>query len=222
MSCPEVSIEIRADSGFNYYYGVEKNGNVEQDPFDEFTNKSVLHVSATLEETAKKFGRSVDEIESVLKQSREKLFKARAKRPRPPLDDKVLTAWNGLMISAFAKGYQVLNEKKYLTAAEQASSMIADKLYDEESKVLKRRYRSGDVAIDGFVDDYAFFTQGLLDLYETSLEGRWLMLAMDVTETQNRLFWDENHGGFYNTSGQDSSILIRMKEDYDGAEPSPN
>lgn len=207
---------------FSFYYGVKEKGNVEKDPFGEFQGKNVLHVSATVQQTAEKFGKSIEQVREILERSRETLFEARVKRPRPPLDDKVLTAWNGLMISAFARGYQVLGRKKYLQAAQQSASLIADKLYDEKSKTLKRRFRNGEVAIDGFVDDYAFFIQGLLDLYEASLEGRWLLLAMDLTETQERLFWDEKQGGFFNTSGQDPSILIRMKEDYDGAEPSPN
>ncbi|MCZ6484924.1 MAG: thioredoxin domain-containing protein, partial [Acidobacteria bacterium] len=135
---------------------------------------------------------------------------------------KVLTSWNGLMISAMAKGYQVLQEEKYLRAAEGAATLISEKLYDKQSGRLRRRYREGEAAIEGLLDDYAFFIQGLLDLYETSLEGRWLILAMDLTEIQNRLFWDPDNGGFYNTTGKDPSILVRMKEDYDGVEPSPN
>ncbi len=126
------------------------------------------------------------------------------------------------MISALARGYQVLQEEEYLEAAKRAATLVADELYDEESGVLKRRLRSGEAAIDGLIRDYAFFVQGLLDLYESSLEERWLLLAMDLTETQNRLFWDADNGGFYATSGEDPSILVRMKNDYDGAEPSAN
>ncbi|MFQ5928330.1 MAG: thioredoxin domain-containing protein [Acidobacteriota bacterium] len=207
---------------FNDYYGVKENGNVQRDVFGEFKKKNILHVSATLRQTAEKFEQSLDEIKDAIEQGRRKLFRRRAKRPRPGLDDKVLTAWNGLMISALAKGHQVLQEEKYLRAAVRAATFITEKLYDEQSGLLKRRYRDGEAAIDGLVDDYAFFIQGLLDLYESSLDGRWLLLAMELTETQNRLFWDAQNGGFYSTAGKDPSILIRMKEDYDGAEPSPN
>ena len=207
---------------FSFFYGVRATGNVERDPFDEFEDKNVLHVTSTLEETAQKFGKPLVEVRELLAEAREKLRLARLNKPRPGLDDKVLTAWNGLMISALAMGYQTLQEHKYLRAAEKAAAFVAETLYDESSGILKRRYRDGDVAVDGLVDDYAFFIQGLLDLYESSTEARWLLLAMDLTETQIRLFWDSEGGGFYSTTGDDPSILIRMKEDYDGAEPSPN
>ena len=216
---PEI-VELLGEAAtpFSDYYGVQKNGNVERDVFGDFKEKNLLFVSAT----AGTLSKSQEERKDVFEQSREKLLKAREKRPRPGLDDKVLTAWNGLMISSLARGYQVLQEEKYLRAAERAATFITEKLYDRQSGRLKRRYREGEAAIEGLVDDYAFFIQGLLDLYETSLDGRWLILAMELTETQNRLFWDSDNGGFYSTAGEDPSILIRMKEDYDGAEPSPN
>ena len=201
---------------FSEYYGVQKDGNVERDVFGEFKKQNLLFIAAG------EVSQSQEEVKDVFEKSREKLLKARERRPRPGLDDKVLTAWNGLMISSLARGYQVLQEEKYLRAAERAATLITEKLYDPKTGRLKRRYREGEAAIDGLVDDYAFFIQGLLDLYETSLDGRWLILAMELTETQNRLFWDSDNGGFYSTAGEDPSILIRMKEDYDGAEPSPN
>ena len=207
---------------FSEYYGVQKDGNVERDVFGEFKKQNLLFISAAPEQTTGKVSKSQEELKDVFEKSREKLLKARERRPRPGLDDKVLTAWNGLMISSLARGYQVLQEEKYLRAAERAATLITEKLYDPKTGRLKRRYREGEAAIDGLVDDYAFFIQGLLDLYETSLDGRWLILAMELTETQNRLFWDSDNGGFYSTAGEDPSILIRMKEDYDGAEPSPN
>ena len=207
---------------FNYHYAVRKEGNVTHDPFKEFTNKNILHVSSTLNQTAEKFGKTVNEVEKILRFARQKLFSLRGQRPRPSQDDKILTAWNGLMISAFAKGYQVLQRKDYLRAAERAAAFVLDNLYDAPSRRLKRRYRLGESVIDGFLSDYAFFIQALLDLYETTLEGRWLTQALDLTEIQNDLFWDQDRGGFFNTSAEDSSILLRSKEDHDGAEPSPN
>jgi uncharacterized protein YyaL (SSP411 family) len=217
-----VEILGEAAASFGEHYGVQEDGNVERDTFGEFEKQNLLFVSAPLAQTAGKFSKSQDEMKDTFEESREKLLKARERRPRPGLDDKVLTAWNGLMISSLSRGYQVLQEEKYLEAAEAAATLIADKLYERRSGRLKRRYREGEAAINGMVDDYAFFIQGLLDLYETSLNGRWLLLAMELTETQNRLFWDSDNGGFYSTTGEDPSILIRMKEDYDGAEPSPN
>ncbi len=217
-----VQLLEEGEAFFLDYYGVKRDGNIERDAFGDFKNKNLLHASVVLEEKAKQVGKSPDEIQGIFKRGRQRLLEARSKRPRPGLDDKVLTAWNGLMISSMAKGYQVLQEEKYLRAAEGAATLISEKLYDDLSGRLRRRYREGEAAIEGLLDDYAFFIQGLLDLYETSLEGRWLILAMDLTEIQNRLFWDLDKGGFYNTTGMDPSILVRMKEDYDGVEPSPN
>ena len=207
---------------FSHYYGIKAAGNVKRDTFGEFKKKNILHISNTFTQTAKKFGKSANEIKDILSLGRQQLFQVRVKRPRPTLDDKVLTAWNGLMISAFARGYQVFQQERYLHAAEAAAQFISTTLYDQESKHLNRRYRNQDVSIDGMMTDYAFLIQGLLDLYEASLEDRWLLWAIDLTKTQNHLFWDQIAGGFYSTTGKDPSILIRMKEDYDGVEPSPN
>jgi len=126
------------------------------------------------------------------------------------------------MISAFARAYQVLDEPQYLVAAERAAAFIRTQLYDEKTGKLSRRHREGQVAFDGYVDDYAFLVQGLLDLYETSFKIEHLRWAFDLQKKQNELFWDKDHAGFFSTTGKDASILLRMKEDYDGAEPSPN
>lgn len=207
---------------FNYSYGVEKGGNVDNDPRGEFPKKNVLIVSHTVEETAKKFGKSPEEIGKILADARQKLFAIRAKRPRPHLDDKTITAWNGLMISAFARAYQVLGDLQYLSAATKSAQFIKTKLYDAKTGKLIRRYRAGEATIDGFADDYAFLIQGLLDLYEASFDINDLAWAFDLQKKQNELFWDSSGNGFFSTTGNDPSVLLRMKEDYDGAEPSPN
>jgi uncharacterized protein YyaL (SSP411 family) len=207
---------------FNYNYGVEKDGNVANDPRGEFPKKNVLIVSHTIEETAKKFGKPPEDIGKILADARQKLFAVRAKRPRPHLDDKTITAWNGLMLSAFARAYQVLDDPQYLSAATKSAQFIKAKLYDAKTGKLIRRYRAGDATIDGFADDYAFLIQGLLDLYEASFDINDLAWAFDLQKKQNELFWDASGNGFFSTTGNDPSILLRMKEDYDGAEPSPN
>ena len=207
---------------FGFYYGVEEGGNVRSDPHGEFPNKNVLIVSHTVEETGKRFGKTPEEIRATLAAARDRLFEVREKRPRPHLDDKTITAWNGLMISAFARAYQVLGRREDLMSAQRAAAFIRERLYNEQTGVILRRYRAGDAAIDGYVDDYAFFIQGLLDLYEASFEVDHLVWALKLQKKQNELFWDEKEGGYFNTSGTDESILLRMKNDYDGAEPSPN
>jgi uncharacterized protein YyaL (SSP411 family) len=207
---------------FDYFYGVEKGGNVDNDPRGELPNKNVLIISHTVEEAAKKFDKSPDAIRKILADARPKLFALRAKRPRPRLDDKTITAWNGLMISAFARAYQVLDDPQYLLAATKSAQFIKTKLYDAKTGKLIRRYRAGEATIDGFADDYAFLIQGLVDLYEASFDINDLMWAFDLQKKQSELFWDSSGNGFFNTTGNDPNVLLRIKEDYDGAEPSPN
>jgi hypothetical protein len=207
---------------FNDYYGVEPKGNAPSDPHGEFRNKNILIVRHTVEDTASEVEISADEVRAILEKGRKRLFEARAKRPRPHLDDKTLTAWNGLMISAFARAYQVLGDASYLESARRATAFVRQHLYQEADHSLKRRYRAGEVAVEGFCDDYAFLIQGLLDVYEAGFDIAHLQWAVDLQEKQNALFWDAADGGYFTTSGQDKSVLLRIKDDYDGAEPSAN
>ncbi len=153
---------------------------------------------------------------------RSTLLELRAKRPRPHLDDKIITAWNGLMISAFARGAQILGDPNYLETATRAAEFVRDNLYDAKTKKLRRSYRGGASNVGGFAEDYAFYIQGLLDLYEASFDVQWLKLAEQLQTTQDRLFWDEKGGGYFSNTGDDPSILLRMKEDNDNAEPAPS
>ena len=209
---------------FNFYYGVEPSGNVpaQQDVQGELKGRNVLIERHSLAETAKQFNKSPQQIEDLLATVRRNLFEVRSNRPRPPRDDKVLTSWNGLMISAFARAAQVLEEPRYLEAARSSAEFIKTKLYDAKTNALQRRYREGHVDIDGFLDDYAFLVQGLIDLYEASFDVKWLTWATRLQEKQDQLFWDRERGGYFSTTGEDSSILLRMRDDYDGAEPSAN
>ncbi len=207
---------------FSYHFGIEEKGNALSDPQGELTGKNILYIARSLDETAKKFNKSAAEVAGIIEAAKKKLFAARAARPRPHLDDKIITAWNGLAISAFARAYQVLGEERYLAAAERAAAFVSSRLYSPSSTKLSRHYRNGAAEVEGFLDDYAFFVQGLLDLYEAGFDIKWLSLAIALTETQNRLFWDAANGGYFNTSGRDGSILFRMKDDFDGAEPAAN
>ncbi len=207
---------------FNYLYGVSDSGNTISDPQGEFHDRNVLYAAYTPAEAAKRFGVSEVEINKIIERSRAQLFEQRLQRPRPHLDDKIITAWNGLMISAFSRAYQVLGERMYLEAALRAAGFVLAKNFDPAKNTLKRRYRDGEAKYPGHLDDYAYFTLGLLDLYEASFDISWLQVAAALTETQNRVFADEKEGGFFDSSGEDKSILLRMKEEYDGAEPSGN
>ncbi len=202
---------------FCLYYGVEEAGNAPFDPQHEFTGKNILYISHFLKQVAISFSTTPEDAAEILTRCKAKLFDVRSNRPRPHLDDKVLTSWNGLMISAFARAYQVFQEPKYLSAARRSAEFVLKNM--RSNGYLVRRFRDGEARHDAHLDDYAFFVQGLLDLYEACFEVTWLTHALEITQTQLDMFWDANTGGFFDTSGKDSSILVRMKEQYDGAEP---
>ncbi|MEY2531633.1 MAG: hypothetical protein QOI96_1718 [Verrucomicrobiota bacterium] len=205
---------------FDSHYGVQPNGNAPEgsDPQGEFNGKNILIQRHTVAETAKHFKRSEKEVRQSLAHSREKLLSIRAKRPRPHLDDKIISAWNGLMISAYARGAQVLNEPRYLESAVRAAKFLRENLYDEKQQILFRSYRNGRGQVEGFADDYASVIGGLVDLYEASFDVEWLKFATELQATQDRLFWDEK-GGYFSTSGRDKTVVLRMKDDNDSAEP---
>jgi uncharacterized protein YyaL (SSP411 family) len=205
-----------------YRYGVAEGGNVADDPHNEFTGRNILFQSLTLEDTAQQFARSVDEVRAGLDKAAKALLEERAKRVRPHLDDKILTAWNGLMISAFALAGAVLEDERYAAAARRAAEFVIARMYNPETGVLLRRYRQGEAAIAGFLDDYSMFTQALIDLYDAQFDLRHLELAVKLIETQIQRFEDRENGGFFNTAADDAHLVMRLKEDYDGAEPSGN
>ena len=207
---------------FNRTYGVEDGGNVVDDPHNVFKGKNILFAAYSPEEVAKQLSIPVEKVAMTLATARQKVFNVRETRMHPHLDDKILVSWNGLMISAFARAYQVLSDGEYLKAAEGAGQFILQRLYDPQTQVLLRRYRDGEARFEAHLEDYAFFSQALLDLYEASFNIRWLNVALDLTKQQTKLFYDSERGGFYDISNRDESILIRTKESYDGAEPSGN
>lgn len=198
---------------FGYRYGVEAHGNVRNDPHAEFTGRNILFEAHSIEETGHHFEADVT---APLERASAKLLVERGKRVRPQLDDKILTAWNGLMISAFAKAGDILGDETYAAAARRAKDFVVKNLYRDG--VLLRRYHSGDAAIPGFLDDYAFFIQALIDLGDPAE----IALAVELTEKQRALFEDTEHGAFFSTALGDAALILRLKEDYDGAEPSGN
>ncbi len=187
-----------------------------------FTGKNILYAARTIDETATVFGLPPERIALMLDESRSILKNARDRRPRPHLDDKIISGWNGLMISAFAKGYQAFGDPAYLAAASAASGFIAGKMTDPSSGRLFRRYRAGEARFDGGLQDYAFVVQGLIDLYEANFDESILSRAIRLTDVQMGLFRDATDGGCYDTPEGDSTLLVRLREEYDGAEPSGN
>jgi uncharacterized protein YyaL (SSP411 family) len=218
----QIDAALGEDSAlFKFHYGVQAHGNAPEgsDPQDEFRGKNILIERHSVAETAKHLKKNEDEVRQSLARSREKLLSLRNKRPRPHLDDKIIAAWNGLMISAYARAAQVLDEPRYLESAARAAKFLRANLFDKKSKLLFRNYRESRSGIEGFADDYAFVIQGLLDLYEASFDIEWLKFSVELQETQDRLFFDEKNGGYFSTSGQDKSVVLRMKDDNDSAEP---
>jgi uncharacterized protein len=168
-------------------------------------------------------GKSEEEVRQALERSLVKLYQERAKRIRPGLDNKILTSWNGLMISALSIAYQALGDGEMLDAARKAADFLLETLYDPAEKAVLRRYCEGEACIPAFLDDHAFLALGLLDLYEASLEPRYLRVAADVCGAMADRFWDDEGGGFFFTpAGGEVGGMGRRKDDYDGAEPSGN
>ena len=208
-----------------FRYGIEPKGNAPHDPHGEFINKNLLYVAHSVEDVARLSGRPVDDVAAVLDGARVRLFEARCARPRPHLDDKVLAGWNGLMIAAFARAARVtpLDEprsREGLETATRAARFLRTRLWDTDRGVLLRRFRDGRADIDGYCEDYAYVVWGLLELFQAGGDPVWLDWARELQAMQNRLFWDADGGGWFSTTGDDPTVLLRLKEEYDGAEPS--
>ncbi len=206
---------------FFYRTGCQDGGNALQDPYGELKEKNTLYEAHTLEETAEHFHVSPLEVRRILEEARQKLLTVRNARPHPHRDDKVLSDWNGLMIKAFALASSVLEEDRYRQAAVRAGAFISTTMTSKEGR-LWHRFRDGDVAIAGHLDDYAFMTEAYLSLYETTLDPIWLERAVQTTDTMLDLFYDEAHGGFFFTAKDSERLIARTKEIYDGAVPSGN
>ncbi len=173
-----------------------------------FEHANILHVADK---------KTWEERQSAVNAVRGTLFPLRDKRIKPLLDDKVLVDWNGLMISAMAKGYQVLGDDKYLSAAQKAASFIKKKLYADDR--LKRRYRDGESKIEGVLSDYAYLISGLLKLYESDGNDAWFTWALALQEKQDSLFWDDQKKGYFFASQGVEDLFARKKEFNDGAVP---
>ncbi len=206
---------------FSHRFGVLPGGNVPQDPNGEFFGKNILYRAHTPEQTARKFQVSVASVREILDTARHRLLSLRSRRPKPHLDDKIITAWNGLMISAWAKAYQVLGNPEDRLRAVSGSEFVWTHLFDESQRVLFRIWREGSRRIPGMAEDYASLIQGLLDTYEASFDIRWLHRACELARILMEGFYDLNRGGFYlNPESPLERSLPRVKETHDGVTPS--
>jgi len=198
---------------FNAYYGVTGKGNFEE-------GKTILHIKTSIEKLEKKFQNGHTATLNMLKTARTKVFKEREKRTRPHRDDKVITAWSGLMISSLAYGGAVLQEKKYVEAARQAADFVLDNLHKDSR--LMRYCRDAQVIEKAFLDDYAFMIISLLDLYEATFDANWLIKAKELSDEMIELFADTKKGGFFLAGKDGEKLITHTKSSSDGAIPSGN
>ena len=201
-----------------HLYGLKPEGNYISET--RHTNgKNILHIAEPLEDLAAYKGLIVDELIMQMGKIRNALFEARQKRVAPATDDKVLADWNGLMIAALARAGVVFGSAEYLEAASKTADFMLN--YMRKGDVLYHRYAKGEVAVEGFLDDYACTVYGLIQLYEATFNDEYLQAAADLTKNMVSKFWDQQNGGFYQTQGNQHG-MPKIKQLYDGATPSGN
>ncbi len=210
--------EIRAVMGaerariVEAYYAVTERGN--------FEGSNILHTPRPLAEVAKELGVDPERVRSVIRDSKDLLYAARAKRPAPGRDEKILASWNGLMMSAYARGALVLGEEDYAKRAERAADFVLTHM--RKGGRLLRSYKNGQARHNAYLDDYAFVIAGLLDLYEATSNTRWLKEAIALDTILEKFYEDDKSGGYFMVSDDHEKLLAREKPAIDGAEPSGN
>ena len=201
-------------------FGAEEAGNFAEEASGHRSGANVLYLPRPWSESARAAGLSEDELRARVDPMRVKLLEVRSRRVRPHLDDKILTDWNGLMIAALARAGRLLEQPELIVRARHAAAFVEKELVGKRG-VLLHRYRDGDAAIDGMLDDYAFFVWGLLELYEATFEVTYLERAVALTRQMDDRFADKG-GGYFMTTKDTGDVIVRPKEIYDGAVPSGN
>lgn len=197
---------------FNFYYDVSEEGNFEE--------KNILSVKYTIAEVAEVLKVSEEKLKNSLELSRKLLFEAREKRIKPFRDEKVLTAWNGLMLAAFAEASAILDNREYLEIARKNADFILENL--QKNGYLLRTWKDGEAKLNAYLEDYANFADGLIEFYQVSGDIKYLAEAKRLADLMIAEFWDEEAGGFYFTANSHEELLIRSKDFYDNATPSGN
>jgi uncharacterized protein YyaL (SSP411 family) len=192
------------------FYDVTANGN--------FEHKNILHIQTDVQTSAKRFNLNVDQVNNILNESLEILLKERNKRIRPGLDDKILSSWNGLMLSAYARTFQVVREESYKNVIEKNITFLKDKLFIENQ--LMRTHNKGEAKYAAYLEDYAFLIQGLLDAYEALFDTKYIEWAQDLLVYTNEKFWDKDHLGYFYTSSDQENLIERLKDEHDQSIPS--
>jgi uncharacterized protein YyaL (SSP411 family) len=194
-------------------YGVTDGGN--------FEFRNILNVRSSIESLAQRHSKKPEEITRIIEDASAKLFSVREKRVRPGKDEKILTSWNGLMISGFTKGYAVTDDKRYLKAAIDAVSFVESRLSSHDGRLM-RTFKDGQSKLNAYLDDYAFYVAGLLDLFAVDSKPEYLDKAIRYTDSMIRHFWDEREGNLFFTSDDHEKLIVRTKSFYDLAIPSGN
>jgi uncharacterized protein YyaL (SSP411 family) len=202
-------------------YNLTPEGNYQEEATGQRTGANILHQTEPLPAIADDLDVEATALRDRLETARQTLYDRREQRSRPGLDDKILTDWNGLMIAALATAGRVFDDATYTDAAERAARFLLDTMRDDDGRLL-HRYRNGEAAIRAHLDDYAFLTWGLIELYETTFDTSYLRAAVDLQEECMEHFWDAERGGFYLTADDGETLIVRQKELYDGAQPSGN
>ena len=196
------------------YFGITEQGNfVDHSHPQPLPNQNILSVVDP---------NLSDGERTLLARAKEKMFAARSKRVRPHLDDKVLASWNGLMLGAMARASVVLQDESYGKAARKNLAFLKAKLWDEKTKTLYHRWRDGERDRVQLLEAYAFLLSGVIDSYEATLDAQHLQFALDLAESMVAKFYDEENGGFWQAAAGAKDLILRVKDDYDGAEPSGN
>jgi len=198
------------------YFSITREGN--------FEGEETILTLKSRQTITQELSMSEEELERIIKESKPLMQEYRSKRPRPSTDDKILTSWNGLMISALSKASNTIEDSKYLKAAVAAADLVLRKLSTNDDGKIKlfRSYRKGEASGDGVLEDYSFFINGLIDLYEASFEPKYIKTAVSLCESMLEKFHDSNGGGFFLTKANTKNLIVRAKEAYDGATPSGN
>ena len=197
---------------FSRAYGLTPRGHID--------GRNVLHIVEQVEKVAEAENIPIFEADHILRKGKETLFAAREQRPKPARDEKIVTAWNGLVITALAHGYSVLGETSYLESASHCAEFIWSKQW--KSGILLRIYKDGQSKINGCLDDYAYFLEGLISIYEAGLDSRWIVRAKELADAMITEFWDEREGGFFLAGRSGEALVCELKNPADEALPSAN
>ena len=214
-------LDASAAELFIQAYNLSDEGNFLEEATRQQTGANIPHLRASLETIAGEMELAPEVLADRLEAARQQLFAVREQRIHPLKDDKILSDWNGLMIAAFAKAAQAFDHPDYAAAAGKAADFVLAELRGDNGR-LRHRYREGEVAGDGYLDDYAFMIWGLIELYETVFDVKYLQAALELNEVLLKHFWDAENGGFFFTADDGEALLVRKKEVYDGATPSGN